>query len=231
METDALSFTYQFEFENKSTVSFVITFDPLSHNTTSCPIVPPHWSRLENHQCSICQLLPGSHPYCPVALGIAELVTAFKDVQSFMPCKVSCVSRDRTVFKFTTVQEGISSILGLQMAVSGCPTMEFFRPMARFHLPFATVDESIFRVISCYLLRQFYKTDSALDNRHIELNLDEIKSHYGMVKLVNRGILERIRDISVSDADKNAIVTLSSLAQILEMEIDSNLESLTMIFR
>lgn len=48
--------------------------------------------------------------------------------------------------------------------------------------------------------------------------------------MVNAGILERIRNISALDADKNALITLTSLAQILELEIETNLESLQSLF-
>jgi hypothetical protein len=93
-----------------------------------------------------------THPFCPVAVNISELVTAIKDTASYAPCKVSCHSHQRTVIKDTVVQEGLASILGLVMATSGCPVMDFFRPLARFHLPFTNVEESIFRVATAYML-------------------------------------------------------------------------------
>jgi hypothetical protein len=102
-----------------------------------------------------------------------------------------------------------------------------YKPLARFHLPFATVDESIFRIVAVYMLRQYYRKDASKDDQFL---LNDIKKHYSLVKQVNRGILKRILSISDLDADKNAIVTLSSLGQILEMEIDANLESLQHLF-
>lgn len=48
--------------------------------------------------------------------------------------------------------------------------------------------------------------------------------------MVNAGILDRISNVSALDADKNALVTLTSLVQILEMEIITNLESLQHLF-
>jgi len=160
-------------------------------------------------------------------LCIAELVTTFKDTASYVECAVTCVAPERTVIKQTTVQEGLASILGLLMATSGCPIMDFFKPLARFHLPFASVDETIFRIVAVYMLRQYYRKDGAMND---SFSLQNIKNHYALVKQVNRGIYNRIRSIIELDADKNAIITLNSLGQILEMEIDTNLESLHHLF-
>ena len=51
----------------------------------------------------------------------------------------------------------IRSLIGLIMALSGCPHMEFFKPLARFHLPWASLEETTLRSASIYLLMQFFK--------------------------------------------------------------------------
>ncbi len=218
-------FKYVFDFSGRETVNFTVFLDGLSRYVPAKPAVPPEWSRLSSHQCVPCTLTAEQHPFCPVACNIAQLVTAFKYTISHAQCVVSCSSIERTVTKKTTVQEGLASILGLLMATSGCPILDFFRPMARFHLPFSTVEESIFRVVAMYMLRQYYK-----QNKRQEDPLNEIRTHYAKVQQVNAGLLDRIRHISALDADKNAIITLNSLSQILEMEIDANLESLQYLF-
>jgi hypothetical protein len=227
MPTVDRTYIYTFLFPTDDTINFTVTIDPATQQINTCPIVAPEWARLQFHQCAPCPLQQEEHFFCPVALSIAELVTTFKKIASFVKCTVLCVSPERTVSKETIVQEGLASILGLLMAVSGCPIMDFFKPLARFHLPFATVDESIFRIVSVYMLRQYYRKDVSLNDRDF---LEDIKDRYALVKEVNKGILERILNITELDADKNAIVTLSSLGQILEMEIDANLESLQHLF-
>jgi hypothetical protein len=226
MEATTRVYTYIFTIPERDSISFTVSLDSVSHYSTTCPVVPPEWSRLPYHQCAPCPLTVERHPFCPVALAIADLVTAFRDTASYDQCTVSCVSSERIVTKKTTVQEGLASILGLLMATSGCPIMDFFRPMARFHLPFSSVEESIFRIVAMYMLRQYYRRRP--DERSDPL--DEIRTHYSQVKQVNAGMLERIRNITALDADKNALVTLTSLAQILELEIDTNLESLQSLF-
>ena len=50
----------------------------------------------------------------------------------------------------------VFSLIGIYMVTSGCPIMDKLRPMARFHLPFASTEETIYRAISTYLLGQYF---------------------------------------------------------------------------
>jgi hypothetical protein len=227
MEEPVHNYVYTFVFADQRRITFTVALDAVSQKTSSCPLVPPAWALLRYHQCPPCPLHGPEHLYCPVALAVADLVTTFKDTASYVRCTVSCVSPERTVIKETTVQVGLSSILGLLMATSGCPVMDYFKPLARFHLPFASVEEAIFRAVSVYMLRFYYRQDRQQGD---VFRLDDIKKHYGLVKQVNKGLLQRIRSITDRDADNNAIITLTSLSQILEMEIDANLESLQYLF-
>lgn len=60
--------------------------------------------------------------------------------------------------------------------------------------------------------------------------MHRIQEHYSEVQQVNEGILKRISLTAEMDADKNAIVTLNALAQILVMEVDEDLDSLKQLF-
>jgi hypothetical protein len=99
--------------------------------------------------------------------------------------------------------------------------------MARFHLPFATVDEAMFRSVSVYLLRQYFLYQQG---KTCDFFLKNVKSYYERIEEVNKGILDRIKHASHLDADRNAIVILNALAQILHMEIDDDLRSLRCLF-
>ncbi len=52
----------------------------------------------------------------------------------------------------TTAQQAMSSVLGLIMATAGCPWTDRLRPMARFHLPFASEAETVYRSVCMFLL-------------------------------------------------------------------------------
>jgi hypothetical protein len=225
MNTVDITYKYCFDFPNGVMKRFLIQLDaktllfkPTVHNR-------PDWTHLTEHQCSCCTL--ANVTYCPIAVNISELVTSFKDVASHESCNVSCITAERTVTKNTLVQDGLSSIMGIIMATSGCPTMDILKPMARFHLPFATVDEAMFRSISVYLLRQYFTHQQGGTS---DFFLKNVKSYYEEIERVNKGILNRIKHASRLDADRNAIVILNALAQILSMEIDDDLRSLRCIF-
>jgi len=162
-------------------------------------------------QCGCCPLSRNEHPQCPIAVNIADLVDAFKDVVSSELCTVRCETPERTYLKKTTIQEGLFSIFGIINATSLCPIMKPSRPMARFHLPFATLEETIIRSTSFYLLGQYFehKRDNTAD-----LDLSRLDEHYDRIRMVDEGILERITSLTEKDAGKSAFVTLILLPNL-----------------
>lgn len=227
MEQQDITINYSFDLANGTKKRFLIRLDRTSSLMKSSSYGKAEWTKLEAHQCSCCTLDRERIAHCPVAINIADLVTAFKDILAHESCNVSCITAERTTTKETIVQDGLSSIMGIIMATSGCPTLDILRPMARFHLPFATGDESMFRIISVYLLRQYFiEKDGDLPD--FQLNL--IKQHWEQIERVNDGFLNRIRYAAELDADKNALAILNGLTQILPREIDENLSSLRPFF-
>lgn len=65
-------------------------------------------------------------------------------------------TEDRAYLKVASLQEGLQGIFGLIMATSGCPHMDFLKPMARFHMPFSSSIETMVRTTSLYLLKQYF---------------------------------------------------------------------------
>jgi len=226
---DPFRFNYHFQFEDDYSKNYQIVLDPktLSLITDRYRHNPQDWTRLDYKQCSNCPLAINSHPFCPIALNIMELVETFKDVLSYHNCTVVCETEDRTYSKNTSIMEGLSAIFGVIMATSDCPVMNFLKPMARFHLPFSTVEETTARTASLYLLGQYFRYKNQKD---IKIDFKPLENHYAQVKMVNEGIIKRISTVSNRDADKNAIVTLHSLSLFLSMEIDYSLSSLEYIF-
>jgi hypothetical protein len=222
-------FHYQFQFADGQIKDYHIALDPdtLSLIPASTVPVPPDWVGLSYKQCRDCPLESNSHAHCPIAMNILELVETFKSVFSYHDCTVVCETAERTYSKKTSVMEGLSAIFGVIMATSDCPVMEFLKPMARFHLPFATIEETTMRTASMYLLAQYFKYR---DQPEIKFDFKTLEKHYAKVQQVNEGLLARIKSVGSEDADKNAIVTLHSLSQFLSMEIDYSLSGLEYIF-
>ena len=229
VKRNPFQFRYQFQFVNGLIKDYRIALD---HETLS--LIPMasvsesvEWVRLAYKPCEGCPLNPDIYVYCPIAVNIMELVESFKKVFSYHDCTVVCETAERTYSKKTSVMEGLSAIFGVVMATSDCPVMEFLKPMARFHLPFATIEETTMRATSMYLLAQYFKYK---DKPEMRIDFNELGRNYGKVQLVNEGLLARINSVSSEDADKNALVTLHSLSQFLSMEIDYSLSCLEHIF-
>lgn len=229
MKHSPFEFHYRFQFEDSRWAEYSIALDPesLSLIPGDRNQEPAEWTRLEYRQCKCCPLKADKYPNCPIAVNIMELVDTFKDVFSYHDCMVTCETAERTYSKKTSVMEGLSAIFGVIMATSDCPKMEFLKPMARFHLPFATIEETTVRTASMYLLAQYFK---GKERPEMKCDFKALESHYAQVQLVNEGLLDRINSLSSEDADKNAIITLHSLSQFLSMEIDYSLSSLEHIF-
>ena len=223
------SIKYEFIFEDNNSKSFEFLLDPETVTLLMPePDPKPVWTKLDHHQCKCCALDLAIHPYCPIALNIAELAEAFKDAISSDNCFVRCITAERTYERKTAIQEGLFSMFGIIMATSNCPIMNFFKPMARFHLPFSTVEETIFRSSSIYLLRQYFEYQKG---NYPDLELKKLDQHYEKVQEVNTGILKRTRNVAKKDAEKNAIVILNALAQMLNVEISAGLNSIEYLFQ
>ena len=229
MKRNPFKFHYIFKFEDNRVIEYPIALDPetLSFIPGDNRPEPPEWIGLRHQQCEECPLNEDVHPQCPIAVNLMELVDTFKDVFSYHDCEVVCRTAERTYLKKTSVMEGLSAIFGVIMATSDCPVMEFLKPMARFHLPFATIEETTVRTASMFLLAQYFRHK---DQQGMTCDFSTLEKHYTRVQQVNEGLLKRINSISSEDADKNAIITLHSLSQFLSMEIDYSLSSLEYIF-
>ncbi len=228
MEETPYHISYEFSFGDGKRNVFEILLDPKTVSIIRTrPNFKPEWARLESNQCRCCPLGKESQPYCPIALNIADLIEEYKDMISVDRCIVRCTTPARTYLKETSIQEGLFSILGIIMATSNCPVMEFFKPMARFHLPFSTLQETVFRSTSIYLLKQYFAYKKGHEP---DMNLEKLAKYYKKIQMVNEGILGRISDIVTKDASKNALVILYSLSQILSMNIEGRLNSIEHLF-
>jgi hypothetical protein len=187
----------------------------------------PEWTQLAHCQCPGCPLDPAAHAHCPAALGLVGLIEAFGPMISYGTVRVSVEMHDRTVSKDTTMQRGLSSILGLCMATSGCPHLDFLRPLARFHQPFATREETLFRATSAYLLGQYFQRFQGSEG---DFAMAGLKQAYERLQLVNVGMARRIRTIAEGDANVNALILLDLLAKDLPMAIEENLSELAHLF-
>lgn len=187
----------------------------------------PDWTRLDCCQCPHCPLDAAVHPRCPLAVSLVDMVERFAAVLSHHSVELEVRTPSRTIHQRTTAQEAISSLMGLISATSGCPHTRFFRPMAQFHLPMASRDETIFRALSTYLMRLFYLNRKG---EKVGLEIDGLRKLYANVEIVNSSMAERLRRVSSHDANVNALVQLDNLAKSLTLILDSVLDRLEPLF-
>jgi hypothetical protein len=218
--------SYEFSLDNGIVHRFDIRLDPVPQAAKN-PASSADWTRLRFHQCANCPLQADDETHCPVAVDIEEVAEKFKDIISFERADVRVISEEREYFRNCDVQTGLKSLLGLVMASSSCPILSKFKPMAQFHLPFSTVDETIYRVTGAYLLKQYFLFK---DGSKPDLDLKGLESHYEDMKQVNRDFMQRIRTASESDANLNAINILWSLSAVVGLTLDERLEKMKPLF-
>ncbi len=188
----------------------------------------PAWVGLDEKKCPGCTLDSTQEEYCPAAVGISGLLNQFKDLNSTRKARVEVQTAERTYVKDTDLQEGLFSIMGIIMPASGCPALKFLRPMARFHLPFSTIDETEVRAVSLFFLSKYFDDGP---QRDFDDYLDELGAKYKMLQTVNDCLIERIRLMEkTGDVNKNAVVILKVLSQALTMEIGSRLQGIRHLF-
>jgi len=187
----------------------------------------PDWVRLDFHQCPVCPLTMAAHPYCPAAAHLVSIVKCFDGLLSHDPIRLDVITEERSISKDTTVQRAVGSMMGLVLAASGCPRTVHFRPMARFHLPLASEEETVYRATSMYLLAQYFRQ---LDGHDPDLQLTGLMQIYNNIQTVNRTIAERLRAATETDSSINAIIFLDMYAKAMPYVIREALEEVRHLF-
>jgi hypothetical protein len=187
----------------------------------------PSWTALEIHQCPNCPLDKARHPHCPVASNLVDLVELSDGLQSYAEVSLTVTVPERQIVATTTVQRAVSSLLGLVMATSPCPRTQPLRPMARFHLPLASEEETLYRSTSMYLLAQYFLS---LTGRVPDIELRGLHEIYKNLQVVNAAMAERLRYINSTDGAVNSIVLLDLLAKALPYSLDESLEDIRYLF-
>lgn len=230
MSTDTLHFTYSFVFGNGQQKVFQIAIrqDDLSliHEATR-PY--PEWTRLTHEQCPNCPLSAADSPHCPAALSLSHIIDAFKQTASYDEVDVTIESNERFYVKHDSVQQGLSSMIGIHMATSGCPIMEKLKPMVRHHLPFATIEETQYRVLSMYLLAQYFRYRQG---NTPDWELHGLMAIYRDISTLNQSFCRRLLTVIEEDASVNALVVLNCFADSVSLSVDNNmLTDLENLFR
>lgn len=207
---------------------FRLRFDPKTFEMVeSTPDNLPPWTALDFHQCPNCPLSKDQNPNCPAAVRIAPTMKAFEALDAFVPVHVEVTLPERTIVAQKPLQKALASMLGLILATSGCPRTTALRPLARYHLPFATEDETLQRVTSMFLLGQYF---SHKDGDKPDIDLDGLVELYRQLQVVNESLVDRLKAGGIKPAMSQAIMPLDMLSHSLPLNIRISLEKIRPYF-
>lgn len=216
---------YRFDLPDGSQKFLDFTFDAADFRlSNAAPAAPPFWTDLKFNQCANCPLNAADHPHCPAALQMASAIEPLEALVSFDTVGVTVTQAERTIYAETTAQQAMSSVLGLIMATAGCPWADRFRPMARFHLPFASEMETVYRSVSMFLLA----CEFAVAGPHQAFAA--LKELYENLHVVNRHMSRRLGAATRTDPARNAMALLDAYTTLLPAALECSLEELKPLF-
>lgn len=219
--TSELEYDFLFLFKDGKEKRIRVRIDEKTLNIIRPVIkIPPKWTEISKFQCPHCPIDKTKFKYCPLAVNLNDVISDFKDFNSFDEVEVTIQTSARTYSKKTSLQSALGSLLGIVMVANDCPTMGKLKPMMRFHLPFATLEETDYRVLSMYLLAQYV---IAKKGGEPDWEMNNLKDMYEEIKKLNQNVCRHLREIDSKDAVVNAVVTLNSFAEHVTFLLGKNM--------
>lgn len=220
--------TYRFTLDTGQTEFFGLRFtsDTLE---ADWPLPPelPDWTRLSFLTCSHCPFDVETTEYCPLAARLVDVIGKLGHLISYDPLLVEVQTEERTISQRTTAQRGVSSLLGLIIPTSGCPYTAFFKPMARFHLPFSSSDETFYRAASMFMLAQYFTHDAS---ERVDLHMTGLSRIYADMEIVNLQLVQRLKAATQADSSVNAVIILDLFAKSMPFVLEDRLEDFRHLF-
>ena len=223
--SDPQRIRYRFDLPDGSQKSLDFTFDGADFRlSNAAPEAPPPWTELQFNQCANCPLNAAEIPHCPAALQMVSAIEPLKALASFDTVGVTVTQEERTIYAEISAQTAMSSVLGLIMATAGCPWTDRLRPMARFHLPFASEAETVYRSISMFLLARELSGSSGARG------FAALEELYENLHVVNRDMSRRLGAATRTDPARNAIALLDAYTTLLPAALACSMDELRPLF-
>jgi len=223
MQSDLL---YKFTLPDERVLTYGFQFDGERYQLDREVDVAEPWCELHFQQCSHCPYQGSGPKYCPAASQLSLIVKEVDHLVSYDRIHLKVESKQRTIEQDSSVQEAVSSLLGLVIASCGCPHTEFLLPMARFHLPLASAEETLWRACGNFLLAQHFKSESGSST---EL-LSDILRRYENLEVINSALVKRLKSQINSDACPNAIVLLDNYAKHFPHYLENSINRLKPLY-
>ncbi|MGB5884656.1 MAG: hypothetical protein WBG28_11205 [Desulfobulbales bacterium] len=207
--------------------SIDLVFDRMDFSLLNLNDGEKDWTRLAFHKCSHCPLNSEGCLFCPLARAIDSVISKIHNYLSYNEVHAEVAYNNRVVSADITLQRALSSLLGLIIPASGCPHTRYFRPMSRYHLPFADTEEKIYRATTMFLLAQYFIHKKS---GCIPTDFSRLENIYSNVHIVNTQICKRLRAFCENDSTLNAITILDTLTVSLHSALKHDLEKFASYF-
>lgn len=224
----AYSVTYKIRIDAQTTV-FHLDMDANTMMPVETPAGDslPDWARLEHHQCPNCPLNADESPHCPLAARLVSVIEPMGHFRSHRVVDLEVEVPGRSIKQQAPLQQCLGSLMGLLIASSGCPHTRFLRPMARYHQPLSTPDETIYRATAMYCMAQMFRAQHGLST---DFDLEKLNQRFERLQIVNAAVADRLRSVCKDDGAINAVVLLDSSAKLLPLTSDRALANLRELF-
>lgn len=228
--TSEFTLDFSFLFKDGKEKRVKIRIDEKTLNVIRPKIkIPPKWTELSNFKCPHCPIDESKFKYCPLAVNLNDVITDFTEFHSYEEVDVTIQTKARTYYKHTSLQNALGSLLGIVMVANDCPVMGKLKPMMRYHLPFATLEETDYRVLSMYLLAQYVIKK---EGGKPDWEMNNLKNLYEDIKLLNKNVCKMLSKIGPKDAIVNAVVILNNFAEYITFLLSKKmLQRLKILFK
>lgn len=225
---ESVPIKYLIRLNEERTEAFEFTLNGKTFDLIAQPVPdPPDWATLGHMQCPHCPLEEKTTPHCPLALQLHDIVGRFHDTTSIDEVEVEVVTGQRRVIQVLALQEAIASMLDLIWPICGCPKTTHMKVLARFHLPMATEEETVFRVTGMYLLAKYFLSQIS-DEARIEF--DGLNKIYEEFHELNTAVARRLRGATQSDSVKNAVTLIDMYSMLVPTLLDDQLVEMRSFF-
>ncbi|MCK5178108.1 MAG: hypothetical protein KAR32_01135 [Candidatus Omnitrophica bacterium] len=226
---DKHTYQYQFTFSNNYVTEFAFDIDAETLSLQNTPKgSPPSWTKLGCQKCPNCPLDENQYPYCPAATGIVETIESLSETLAIEEADVVVGTAERDFKKRTSVAEGLSSMISLVTAASGCPVLSKLRPLVRNHLPFEAPEEKIYRSLGMYLLHQKFSPKSK-DNP--DWTLTDFTKFFEDINIVNESFCSRLLEMTIEEDSLSRLTKLDCFTKYTDFKIlENNIGDLQRLF-
>ena len=216
---------YRFEKSGNPVIEYTLRVDRHNWSLENPMQNNADWTVLSKNQCPNCPLNSTEQLHCPAAINLQLIGNEWESYKSYDPIHVDVLMEGKTISGETTVQIGLSSLVGFLLATSDCPHLSFFRPLARFHQPLTQPESVGLRVLMSFLAYNQLKNEHNSDLKH------RIAQIYENIEIVNSALTRRVEQTANENASVQAMVQLDCLSKLVPMSLDESYLQLEEIFR